>query len=45
MTEKVVFKDSCIATHKAVEQRLDDQSDMMKEMRADIKHILVEVKK
>ena len=45
VTEKVVFKDSCIATHKAVEQRLDDQSDMMKEMHADIKHILIEVKK
>lgn len=45
MVEKVIFKDSCTATHKAVEQRLDDQSNMLKEVRDDIKHILSEVKK
>ena len=45
MSEKVVYQDSCAATHKGVEKQLELQNNMVQEMRRDIKDVLAEVRR
>lgn len=40
LSEKVVFKDGCEATHEAIEKRFDTQEDMLTEIRGDIKTLI-----
>lgn len=45
LNNNVVYEATCQARHHGFEQRFDDQAELLKEVRTDIKSILREIKR